>query len=82
VAKVKTDIQAVYDATYGTASRNSSPQAGFEKIDVHFAGQKIGKGLLIDGTTYYPLRPLVEKFGYTVNWDGVKREIYIVKPNN
>jgi hypothetical protein len=37
------------------------------------------KGLIIDGTTYLPVRAIAEALGLTVGWDGPTKTVYLKK---
>jgi hypothetical protein len=44
--------------------------AGDNLADVYVNGQCVGKGILLDGTTYVPVRVVSESLGVKVDWDG------------
>lgn len=50
-----------------------------EKVTVTVNGKQVADGVLIDNTTYVPVRSVAEALGATVRWDGKERKVEITK---
>ncbi|MDI6602094.1 MAG: N-acetylmuramoyl-L-alanine amidase [Thermoanaerobacteraceae bacterium] len=52
---------------------------GIGGIPIYYGNDIVAYGVMLDNTTYAPLRELLEKLGYIVKWDATKKVIDIYK---
>lgn len=58
---------------------NAGGEKALDNVTVNVNGKKVADGVIIHGLTMVPARAVAEALGASVDWDGTKKQVDIVK---